>query len=1116
MNIPAIYSPVRLAELSVYNWGSFHNLHTAHIHPEGSLITGGNGAGKSTLADGLMALLLPARQAAFNLAAAQGDKTDRSLLSYMRGHFGADHDGLSTRRKSKRDGAVITGLRALYRADDGSETTLAALFWTPPGGSSLSDVKRLYLVSRHNLSLSELLLQFGNGDLRALNRWLKSQPDIKDFDKFETYQTHYRRCLHMENENAPALLSRALGLKKIDDLTKLIRELVLEPSAIRSEAAKIIDEFQDLAAIHEQAADARKQLTHLEPLPGLQAKIAQAGEAIHQLNEQRSHIPAYFARCRTRFLAQETEKLSGSLHSLKRQINDTERTLADAQHAQEQRHAEYLHAGGGRLQALENQLKLEEAQLQHTRHTADAYQKICLALNLPDTLAPDIFERNLHTAAGQQPAVENQLKAQQERFFQSGVQLSQLQTSLREIETELHEIGKRPNSNIPPKQQQWRDNVAQDLGIPPQELMFIGEMLDIVREHADWTGAIERALGGLRTTLLVPQEQYPRITRWLNQCHTGLHIRVQAVGSETKPAAFKSGGILEKLLWRNHPYCGWLQGYLKKADLYCAEDLDSFNRTPFSLTRQGLQHWEHGRAEKKDQTRIDDPRHWFLGFTNATRLGYLKTEQTSLQAKLLEQTRQVEHERAEMNRVQQQQVQWQNLQTYQWHDIDLPYRQQKLAHTQADLARLKQSGGNLQQAEQRWQQAKHTVAQLKTALGQQQQQEGYLKNKLDSLQSEFDSLQELAQQPIPEAVLTALTDAIEEAVPQDSRQQSRVLQSYEQRIEQARQQKTRDENSANGIMISFRSNERWQPYTLDWPTAVHAALPEYIPHLNYIRHEGLPDLVERQAERVSKYSTQSLATLLAAFNTERDTIRERIQKINQVLAKTEFRPGSYLRLRQRDCTNLAAFDHVRNFHQKANAALAQITGSNHDLRFQMLAGLIEILKKHTASPHNLESLRLLDPRYRLEFFAEETNLASGEVLDVLDSSGGKSGGEKEAFAGIIVAASLAYVLTPDGCDYPVYRTVFLDEAFSNTAEAVSRRVLRVFKELHIHVNLITPYKNLNLARESAKSLVIAERNAEKHESSLCEMTWEELDRQQQERFSGSLLQEAEQLGIHSL
>mgnify|MGYP000740068823 FL=1 len=129
----------------------------------------------------------------------------------------------------------------------------------------------------------------------------------------------------------------------------------------------------------------------------------------------------------------------------------------------------------------------------------------------------------------------------------------------------------------------------------------------------------------------------------------------------------------------------------------------------------------------------------------------------------------------------------------------------------------------------------------------------------------------------------------------------------------------------------------------------------------------------------------------------------------------------------------------------------------------------------------------------MSFFAEEVDSQTLNVRDVLESSSGKSGGEKESFAGTIVAASLAYVLTPDGYDKPVYSTVFLDEAFSNTAEAVSRRVLRVFKELHIHVNLITPYKNLNLARESAKSLIIAERDPELHESHLCEVTWEEID-----------------------
>ncbi len=96
---------------------------------------------------------------------------------------------------------------------------------------------------------------------------------------------------------------------------------------------------------------------------------------------------------------------------------------------------------------------------------------------------------------------------------------------------------------------------------------------------------------------------------------------------------------------------------------------------------------------------------------------------------------------------------------------------------------------------------------------------------------------------------------------------------------------------------------------------------------------------------------------------------------------------------------------------------------------------------------------------------------------------------------MVVAASLAYVLTPKGQDKPVYCTVFLDEAFSNTAEAASRRVLRVFKELHIHINLITPYKNLNLARESARSLILAERNADNHESYLREITWDTIDQQ---------------------
>ena len=118
---------------------------------------------------------------------------------------------------------------------------------------------------------------------------------------------------------------------------------------------------------------------------------------------------------------------------------------------------------------------------------------------------------------------------------------------------------------------------------------------------------------------------------------------------------------------------------------------------------------------------------------------------------------------------------------------------------------------------------------------------------------------------------------------------------------------------------------------------------------------------------------------------------------------------------------------------------------------------------------------------------------------MLKSSSGKSGGEKEAFAGAVVAASLAYVLTPDNSDVPSYCTVFLDEAFSNTSDRVSERVLRIFRELRLHINLITPFKNIDIARNYARSLLVMTRNEDTNESSVHELTWEEYEDQQRKR-----------------
>jgi uncharacterized protein YPO0396 len=100
-------------------------------------------------------------------------------------------------------------------------------------------------------------------------------------------------------------------------------------------------------------------------------------------------------------------------------------------------------------------------------------------------------------------------------------------------------------------------------------------------------------------------------------------------------------------------------------------------------------------------------------------------------------------------------------------------------------------------------------------------------------------------------------------------------------------------------------------------------------------------------------------------------------------------------------------------------------------------------------------------------------------------------------------------LTPRGAQRPSYTTVFLDEAFSNTSLAYSRRVLKAFQELGLHLNLITPFKNIELARECADTIILVKRPELEHNSSLSKITWEYID----QHLYGDAAAEASAMGI---
>uniref|UniRef100_UPI002591D4BD ATP-binding protein n=1 Tax=uncultured Marinobacter sp. TaxID=187379 RepID=UPI002591D4BD len=518
---------IRLAELSVYNWGSFEGLHTARIDPEGTLITGDNGSGKSTFVDGLMALLLPAGRATFNVAAAQGDRTDRSLLSYMRGSFGAAHEGSGTRVKSKREKAVVTGLRALYRADDDSVITLAALFWTTQASNSLSEVKRVYAVSRRNLELKELLEAFGEGSVTALKQMLRNDPLITCCDdRFSDYQELYRKLLFMENKNAPALLSRALGLKKIDDLTKLIRELVLEPSTIREDAKKVVEEFGDLVATHDRLVDTRAQVEHLSPLPDLSQTLRQAEQALQRLRLEKEHLGIYFGEVLAQLWSVQVEALKAEVEKLQEKLESLAGEEQEAEALVERRHGEYLKHGGEKVESLKKDILQSSGKLAEVSQKASAYQQDMGVLGLSDLLSEEAFSSNKKAVATLLGTMAQKTEASQDHFADTSAELGKAQEAIGVLESDIREIKARPDSNIDHPYQRLREELVQSLGLSADELIFVGELIDVQEHERPWQGAIERALGGLRTTLLVPGDSFSMVTRWLNARHTGLHVCV--------------------------------------------------------------------------------------------------------------------------------------------------------------------------------------------------------------------------------------------------------------------------------------------------------------------------------------------------------------------------------------------------------------------------------------------------------------------------------------------------------------------------------------------------------------------------------------------------------------
>lgn len=1083
-----------LSELHLYNWGAFAGRHQALLDADNTAIIGPTGSGKTTLIDALMTLLCASPR--YNLASTGGHESDRDLVSYVRGATGPGHSGDDSQHLT-RSGRTVTAIGArLVRGEE--SVLLGALFWLDGTSSSASDMgKRWFFAQGADHHLDLWLEAHHRGGARALTQLEKNTEGLQSFSSKKAYLARLQRFFEV-GPNAFTLLNRAAGLKQLNSIDEIFRELVLDDHAAFDDALQVVASFDQLASIHADLEVANRQYLSLLPLRDLEQQARKQTELVDQLQRLKVALPAWFATQGLQLWEARCQELLRELQVLQGQCHTADDVLQQARQHEQDALAHYLQAGGSNIEMLRNSIATQKGILQQREKALLDYLQLArnLALRVPHRQAMNASV--LATQQAQACTALEQLAAQ-ETALQEAAETAvtaerNAHAQLQQWQQELQEVRARPHSNVPANFQQFRADLAQHLQCPPEDLPFVAELVEVPAAHHAWRGAIERALGNHRLRVLVAPALMQRTLDWVNQRHNRLHVRLLEA-RESEPVDFWDDGFARKLNLKPHAHSAALRQLLAGLDRHCVNDVQTLAHTPHAMTQQGLMSGKAQHFDKQDQKRLDQD--WMTGFDNRDRLAQLSAQiaQAEQAWKQLEANKRQAQQA--LSHLRAQRILWERLQELRYELIDVAGPQAEIQRLQDQLDALLDPQSDATQAQQRWEAAKaQTQAADQTLRQLEQHRQRQTAIHEQALQQRDQFAQRVAETPA-----STLDTGLVQLLPKGRLPQLQHEQLHAQERDTLGKIQERLEQENRRLHDTHKELIRQMGKALKEDTGAlvdHseelAALPHFLDRLRVLEEEALPEKRAHFQEYLNAASDQGVSTLLKGIETQVSDILDRIEALNQTLLRVDFQPGRYLQLDPQPV--------VHQSLQALNKAMAQLRterlrddgGRSH---YQALRAMVELLREHASNRRNKASQALLDARYRLQFAVQVLDRESGQVLERRTGSQGGSGGEKEIIASYVLTASLSYALCPPGRNRPLFGSIVLDEAFSKSSQAVAARIIQALREFGLHALFVTPNKEMRLLRDHTRSAVVVHRRGA--QASLACLSWQELQARAQQR-----------------
>ena len=1051
----------RLDRIELINWGTFDGRYRIDVARQGHLFTGASGSGKSSLLDAIATVLTPTRVLRFNAAAQEGGSRgdDRSFVSYVRGAWSKEADESLDRAVSSylRRGATWSGI--LLRFADGQEgvVTLARLFHLRGSSVDKADLHDLALAVREDVELDALrpFAEQGIDARGAKAAWPAAVVTTNGAHK--TYFARVQRLLGIEGDNALQLLHRTQSAKNLGSLDQLFRGFMLDAPVTFDRADNAVQQFGELREAHRLVVEAREQVDALRALEPAIAAYEEARSAEAHLERLRGVLEVFEHHLRLRLTVEDEEATRAAQMQAGAVADAASVSLARAEEDLERADAAARAAGGDRIEV--ERLRLEQAVGTRTateeRHRLFAESLAAVDVDVPGSA--DEYAELRRTAAGaaRPDQVGHDLHEE----------LSRWRREQAGLDADLLELG-RATSNLPTRLVQTRRALADHLRVPEAALPFAGELIDVRSMHADWTGAIERVLRPLATTLLVRHDLLPAARRWVEGRSLGVRLVFEDVLLPARPprATRSSRSLVHRIEVVDGTFRDWLEGRLSSEyDYECVDSPDELDDAEKAVTVAGLVKKAGGRYEKDDRAGIGDRSTWVLGSRNDDKVEALTARLREVEVHLRaaqQRLADAQHDRdLQMRRVSVLETALQQ----DWASLDVPAaaaeaeRRRRILHDlthgdadlQAALAARSEAKDALDEAREQDKQAGFAQRQAADRLAELQREIARLRAAVDAGTLEEEAAEELERRYRRRSPQRRLT---RESIGETGRRVSDDLHA-EQRSAATRAGDAR--SAFEGGARSFAT--RWPGPAADLTPRVedrggHRSLRERI------EVRGLPQHEDRFRRLLREKSHELMGHLLSDLREAPRLVTQRIEPVNASLGRSRFDRDRHLRIRVKTQRGPEVTRFIDDLRGVVDGAWDDSDPGAAERRFATLESLMQRLGS-SESADVAWRRRVLDTREHVTFQAQEI-APDGTVAGVHDSSAGLSGGQRQKLVIFCLAAALRYQLAPDEHEQPTYSTVVLDEAFDKADSAYTRMAMDVFVEFGFHMILATPQKLL--------------------------------------------------------